>query len=945
MKNATLPWGKRQRHRNWLRSLLNLTFVLLLAFGVIGSAAAAPQADEVAPIADPYDLWSGAFLDFASPTPHGVDLKQPDGAAIRANLTPAETGGLLETADGHTILKDAEGWWTYATVDANGVLAPSTLRVGTDAPDGLAQKLGQTPSVWLDAEGNDTRTTVFEAVKEAQSPNASAFTTGDLAVKNYKYLVILAEFQDVKLQPGVTAETIKNQISGLGTSPTGTVTDLYYEMSYGQFKPEFDVIGPLTLPYEMAKYDYQLPGGRSVTGMITDLGPQLQALGIDWEQYDNDKVVYTSGGVQYRSADMVVVAHAGPGKEATGQDGQVWSHASTANYRTGFIGSDGKEIRIRGCNTVPEIGFNIGVVAHEMGHTIGEPDYYDTSYRSMGTGDWDLMAGGSWMGNTPAGSNPSVMNPFSRINQGWLQPEVVTATRLGIELKPRTVAGNVIKIPLGGTATSGSTNVQEDLYVEMVSNRVAGTIFDKAEYGTGLLIWHYDRGGSQTKPSSSPARYRMGLLEYDYRDGTQELPTNQNRGEPTDPWSDTSLGITPYSGPNTNRNTPLVAGGTKETGWHLMNISPVGDTMTFDVVQQADVQTKVGVDRPRLVSEPALVGAPVEISAKVYNLTAEPLADVSVAFWATMGAEQVKLGETVLATLASGSPTVATATWDAPVAGKFNIEAVVTAGDASTSAPGVVRVFARNAPVLLVDDDDGYTAEEAFEGALVSLGVPYVVVEKTASLALMQQYDLVIWSAGQAGRLEGQLEQDRDRGPEGAAQRGRQGVVLQPAACRRVGCQLARSCGCRFPQRLPGRDVPHVEPGGRRRDHGHRPVHRRDGLLRAARVPRPLDRGLPGPGRQPHRHEHDALLVGCRPLPGHGGHRRRGAQQLPRRLLRLQHGTGDRARGSHAADPAGAGPHGHRQCLFREDHLLRPDHRLRPPVRARPGDPVDAGCA
>ena len=117
----------------------------------------------------------------------------------------------------------------------------------------------------------------------------------------------------------------------------------------------------------------------------------------------------------------------------------------------------------------------------------------------------------------------------------------------------------------------------------------------------------------------------------------------------------------------------------------------------------------------------------------------------------------MKLAETVLATLPPGAPAVATATWDAPVAGKLNIEAVVTAGDASASAPGVVRVFARNAPVLLVDDDDGYTAEEAFEGALVSLGVPYVVVEKTAPLALMQQYDLVVWSAGQAGRLEGQL--------------------------------------------------------------------------------------------------------------------------------------------------------------------------------------------
>ena len=153
---------------------------------------------------------------------------------------------------------------------------------------------------------------------------------------------------------------------------------------------------------------------------------------------------------------MVVVLHAGPGKEATGQAGQVWSHASTANYNTGVASSDGRQVRIRGVNTVPAIGFNIGVVAHEMGHTIGESDYYDTNYRSQGSGDWDLMAGGSWMGNDPAGSNPSVMNPFSRINQGWVTPQVVAATTLGVQLQPRTVASSIIEIPLGGTATSGT---------------------------------------------------------------------------------------------------------------------------------------------------------------------------------------------------------------------------------------------------------------------------------------------------------------------------------------------------------------------------------------------------------------------------------------------------------------------------------------------------------
>ena len=554
-----------------LRYSLNIILTLVMVLSSFGVALAADPLDERF-ADDPYESWGEAFLDFIPPNPDLLTLEQPDGTTLDAQLTPMETGGQMETTDGYTVIQNEQGWWTYAQ-PGDGITnpveqaVPSDLIPGKDEPNGLGKKVGQHESMWLDDQGNDKRDTVFEAVKDVQSPNASMFTAETVATKNYHYVVVLAEFTDVKFELYQTPQYFKDQISGLGTSSTGTVSDLYYEMSYGQFLPDFEVIGPFTLPGTMYAYDYQLPGGKSVTGMITDLGPQLSAIGANWwDTFDNDRVVYTSSGTQYRSVDMVVVLHAGPGKEATGQNGQVWSHASTANFNTGVASSDGRQVRIRGVNTVPAIGFNIGVVAHEMGHTIGESDYYDTNYRSMGTGDWDLMAGGSWMGNDPAGSNPSVMNPFSRINQGWVT-QGGYSDNVSVEMQPRTVAPNIIEIPLGGTATSGSTNTIEKLYIEQVSNRVAGTIFDKAEYATGLLIWHYDRGGSNNKPATAPARYRIGVLEYDYRDGTSELALNLNRGEPTDPWSDTALGITPYTTPSTDRNTPLVAGGPRGTGW------------------------------------------------------------------------------------------------------------------------------------------------------------------------------------------------------------------------------------------------------------------------------------------------------------------------------------------------------------------------------------------
>ncbi len=749
-----------------LRSLLNLMLVIVMVLAAFVSTAAAdnpPPPERTA--ADPYDQWPGDFLDFVPPNPDPIELTQPDGSTVTANLTPMETGGQLETSDGYTIVKDDQGWWTFAQLgdgitNPAGQVVPSSLKVSKDTPYGLEKKVGQHESVWLDDQGNDKRDAVFDAVKNVQSPNASMFATEAVATKNYHYIVILADFQDVKFEPYQTPQYFKDQISGLGTSSTGTVSDLYYEMSYGKFLPDFEVIGPFTLPGTMYAYDYQLPGGKSVTGMINDLAPQLTALGGNWwDQFDNDRVVYTSQGVQYRSVDMVVVLHAGPDKAATGQPGQVWSHASTASLNTGVASSDNRQVRIRGVNTVPAIGFNIGVVAHEMGHTIGEPDYYDTNYRSMGSGDYDLMAGGSWMGNNPAGSNPTPMNPFSKVNQGWVETVKISSTTLGIELQPRSAAPSIVEIPLGGSGSgSGGFGADERLFVEYTSNRVPGAIFDKATYNSGLLIWHYDRGGSNNKPANSPARYRMGVQEYDFRDGTQELQLNLNRGEPTDVWWDTALGMTPDTTPGTNRNRPLTSGGTTRTGWYLMNISGVQPVMTLDIVQEADVATKLGADRPGLVQQPVIAGSgPADLSAKVYNLTAVPLANVRVQFLATMGQQKVQVAETTLANLPAGAPTVATATWGTPMAGKWNIEAVASVDGVSVSTPGMARVFARPAPVLIVDDDDGYTAEEAFEGALTSLSVPYVLVEHTAPLATLQQYELVIWSAGQAGRYQGQL--------------------------------------------------------------------------------------------------------------------------------------------------------------------------------------------
>src|SRR5690606_39209982 len=71
-----------------------------------------------------------------------------------------------------------------------------------------------------------------------------------------------------------------------------------------------------------------------------------------------------------------------------------------------------------------------GVYAHEVGHALRLPDFYDTAYSSEGVGNYSVMAGGSWMRYPAAapysGNSPTHFDPFSKIFLGWVNPIQVT---------------------------------------------------------------------------------------------------------------------------------------------------------------------------------------------------------------------------------------------------------------------------------------------------------------------------------------------------------------------------------------------------------------------------------------------------------------------------------------------------------------------------------------
>lgn len=197
---------------------------------------------------------------------------------------------------------------------------------------------------------------------------------------------------------------------------TGSMRDYYNEVS-GEL---FTVTGVVTEWYRAAEpLDYYVAGEngtgmnypRNSQGLVEEI-VTLADDDIDFSDYDND-----GDGI----VDALVIVHAGPGAEMFGRgeagDRYIWSHKWSV--RENIVLDD---VMIRGYNVNPQDG-TIGVFCHEFGHTLGLPDLYDIDGSSSGIGEWGLMSGGGWCNRTgdPAGSSPSHMIGWSKMELGWVE--------------------------------------------------------------------------------------------------------------------------------------------------------------------------------------------------------------------------------------------------------------------------------------------------------------------------------------------------------------------------------------------------------------------------------------------------------------------------------------------------------------------------------------------
>jgi immune inhibitor A len=368
-----------------------------------------------------------------------------------------------------------------------------------------------------------------------------------------KVVVLLIDFTD---DTGVkTVGAFDDDIFGLGT---GSMYDYYREASYGQTSVE----GSVGQNWYRSSYSIGEYGADSGSGVDDLNGPiyrlvteavQLADADIDFSNYDDD-----GDGV----VDHLIVVHSGNGQETLPTGNSIWSHHwavvdadTSAPGSQELITNDG--VQVYGYIMLSEDS-PMGVFAHEFGHDLGLPDLYDTDDSSKGVGEWDIMAGGSWLG-IPQGSRPALPSAFSKVKLGWVDPIVVDAALTDQPIPSVWNNPVIYKLPIGDF----------DGEYFLVENRQQQG-FDQNIPGSGLLIWHVD----ESVPDNSVDSHRMvDLEEADEKDGDNPL-------DATDPWYDSKKGFEPTSTPNSN------AYGNIRTGWRVKNIGPSGDPTTADLSKQ-----------------------------------------------------------------------------------------------------------------------------------------------------------------------------------------------------------------------------------------------------------------------------------------------------------------------------------------------------------------------
>lgn len=428
-----------------------------------------------------------AVSTYAVPARPGWQTKtQPDGTTIEVRLTGDEFYHYWQDRSGNVVKCDSLGYWRVVESQPT----PATIKARR------------------------------QASRMLQSRPKKAVGDPNLAPRG---LVILVNFSDSKFANAnnqAAMNELMNSDNYTHNGATGSVRQFFSDQSDGQYIPDFDVIGPVTLTQTVAYYGANDASGNDVLpgDMVVEACSIANAsYGVDFTQYDNDGDGYV---------DFVYLIYAGKGEADGGADNTIWPHNwdlesayyyGNCNYKKNKRKFDGKTINNYACsgelNGESGARTGIGTIAHEFGHVIGLPDLYDIDYGQnyedyMTPGEWHIMDGGSYNND---GKTPPNYTIYDKYFLGWKTPVNPGNTAQTLTLQAAGTDGyNAYQITSDNSLLA-ATSTTTAYYIE--NRQQSG--WDAYLPGHGLVIWKimYSQSVWEANgPNATPGTIRYAVV-------------------------------------------------------------------------------------------------------------------------------------------------------------------------------------------------------------------------------------------------------------------------------------------------------------------------------------------------------------------------------------------------------------------------------------------------
>lgn len=443
----------------------------------------------------------------ADPTP--AKVAQPDGTTLTVVLHGDEFFHFTTTSDGYTVVKNAAGYYTYALLDGDRLVASD--HIARDAARRSTSDnafLANVPKRLIDqskakagAKKLNLRNGVIRRVG----------AEGQTDYNSFRGLIILINYTDRRFSmsnPGSFYDDMVNTHDYTGytlgntrVEMTGSVRDYYYDNSNHLFDPVFDVVGPVKVNFS-STYPQSTARADAIFHAALDSVDSF----IDFNDYDSDGDGYV---------DMVFFLVAGYSANYGGNNSNyLWPHMW---YLYNEPPHDNVGLGLYACST--EIAGwegswhdvnGIGTICHEFSHVLGLPDLYDTDYEdsggeSLNPGEWSIMAKGS--GNN-FGRNPVGYSLYERYALGFTVPTVIEGADT-YEMQPLDQSNQGYRL--------NTLNPDEFFLIE---NRQAGK-WDRYLPGHGMLVVRVDSTNNwiwwNNEVNCNPKRMYYELLRADYK--------------------------------------------------------------------------------------------------------------------------------------------------------------------------------------------------------------------------------------------------------------------------------------------------------------------------------------------------------------------------------------------------------------------------------------------